>query len=135
MAGNEEALRYIQNNGLKQGLRKITRLPVSGAFHTPLMEPAVSAFKKALDSTVMERPRITVYSNYSVKQYRHEKEIRKSLLKQLVCPVKWEQTLQQIYNRPVGSTFPRTFDVGSGGQLKSILKLVNSKAWNFCYSI
>ena len=135
LAGNDEALRYIQENSSKLGLRKVTRLPVSGAFHTSLMQPAVEPLKNALNGTVIEEPRVTVLSNYSVKRYRDQNDIRKGLLKQLVSPVKWEQTLQKLYNRPPGSTFPRTFDLGSGGQLKTILKNVNSKAFDWCYSV
>lgn len=99
------------------------------------MEPAIEPFKDALNGTVIEEPRISVLSNYSVKRYRDQKDIRKGLLKQLVTSVKWEQTLQKLYARPDGTPFPRTFDLGSGGQLKTILKNVNSKAWDWCYSI
>lgn len=100
-------------NSAKFGLKNIRRIPVSGAFHTPLMEPAIKHFKAMLYNTIIEKPRITVYANCNAEYYREPETIRKSLVKHLVQPVKWEQIIHKMYERPAGSTFPRTFDVGS----------------------
>lgn len=111
------------------------KLPVSGGFHTRLMEPALKSFIKALNNTPLGNPNIDVYSNWSANLYPsdNEKYFKKLLIKQIVSPVRWEQTLQRIYNRPEGSNFPRTFDMGSGGTMKTILKMVNSKAAELCF--
>ncbi|XP_015177831.1 PREDICTED: probable malonyl-CoA-acyl carrier protein transacylase, mitochondrial [Polistes dominula] len=135
IAGNEEALQYIEKNGQAMGLTKIKRLPVSGAFHTPLMEPALKKFYEALGSVTIEEPRTEVYSNYTGLPYRHLRTIKALLLKQIVSPVRWEQCMQRIYNRSEGQLFPRTFDVCSGGRMRAILKLINSKAANSCIVI
>lgn len=135
LAGNAQALEYIEKNAEKYKLRKLTRLPVSGAFHTKLMEPALKSFGKMLDTVEIDKPRCQVYSNYKAYPHSNPKLIRKYLLKQIVSAVKWEQSMQLLYNRPPGSAFPRTFDVGSGGRMGTILKLINAKAQDHCISV
>lgn len=132
LAGNEAALNYIEKHGPKVGLSKIQRLPVSGAFHTTLMAPALKRFSQTLDQITFEQPRTTVYSNYTGNPYRHVTQIKKLLCKQIVSPVKWEQCMQKIFSRKETVGFPRTFDVGSNGRMKTILKLINLKAANSC---
>lgn len=132
LAGNAQALEYIEKNGDKYGLRKITRMPVSGAFHTKLMEPALRSFMKMLDAIEIDEPRCQVYSNYKGHVYANSRMIRRFLPKQIVYPVKWEQNIQTMYNRSPGTAFPRSFDVGSGGKMKTILKLINAKAYDNC---
>lgn len=135
LAGNKEALEYIEKNAKKYGLRNLTRLPVSGAFHTKLMEPALKSFCKMLDTVKIDEPRCQVYSNYKGHTYGNIKLIRRYLKKQIVSPVKWEQAMQNVYSRPEGIEFPRTFDIGSEGKMRSILKLINMKAYNQCIAV
>ena len=67
VGGHEMALRFLESNKADFKLRRTTRLPVSGAFHTPLMQPAVEPFKLALNNTRIKDPRIPIYSNYDNK--------------------------------------------------------------------
>lgn len=135
LAGNAEALDYIQKNADKYGLSKLTKLPVSGAFHTSLMEPALKSFGKMLYELELDHPRCKVYSNYKGYQHSNKILIKKYLLKQIVSPVRWEQCMQYVYHRKVGMAYPRTFDVGSGGRMSTILKLINAKAHSHCISV
>ncbi|XP_012273843.1 probable malonyl-CoA-acyl carrier protein transacylase, mitochondrial isoform X3 [Orussus abietinus] len=135
LAGNKEALDFIKLNGRHLGLRNLKNLSVSGAFHTSLMEPAVKPFIKALHNVPLQTPAVPVYSNVTGKCYGNAQHISKMLPKQIVSPVKWEQIMHILYERPPGTPFPRTFDVGSGGTMKTILKLVNAKAWDNCYIV
>ncbi|KAL6255273.1 hypothetical protein P5V15_013610 [Pogonomyrmex californicus] len=132
LAGNIQALEYIEKNATKYGLSKLTRLPVSGAFHTKLMEPALKSFGKMLHTFEFDEFRCQVYSNYKGCTYGNTGVIKKYLPKQIVSSVKWEQIMQLLYNRPEGMAFPRTFDVGSGGRMSTILKLINAKAHEHC---
>ena len=50
----------------------------------------------------------------------------------MVSPVRWEQCVQKLYSRPDGVPFPQTYDVGSEGRMKTVLKLINAKASNSC---
>ncbi|CAB0041284.1 unnamed protein product [Trichogramma brassicae] len=116
------------------GLRRVSRLPVSGAFHTSLMEPALKSFVKALNNTPLNSPNTTVYSNFSGKVFSsNPKQMKKQIIKQIISPVKWEQIMHTMYSRPPGTEFPRTFDMGSKGMLKTILKNINAKAIDECH--
>ncbi|XP_015118323.1 probable malonyl-CoA-acyl carrier protein transacylase, mitochondrial [Diachasma alloeum] len=135
LAGHEQALEYIEKNHIKLGFRHLRRLPLSGAFHTRLMQPAVKSFKKALDKVDIERPRVKTFSNVTGKPYHDAEDIRKQLPKQLYRPVKWEQIMHEIFSRNQGTDFPRAFDMGSAGIMKAILGKVNAKAADSCFSI
>ena len=67
IGGHEEALQFLEQNKADFKIRKTVRLPVSGAFHTPLMYPALEPFQLALDNTRVTDPRIPIYSNYDNK--------------------------------------------------------------------
>jgi [acyl-carrier-protein] S-malonyltransferase len=135
IAGNVEALEFIEKNLKNYRLKRFKRLPVSGAFHTNLMEPAVEPFQKALKKIQIEEPIISVHSNVDGLRYRNVGHILKQLPKQIVRPVKWEQTIHHIYGRKQGEHFPRTFECGPGNGLKTILQKVNAKAWDTSFSI
>ncbi|XP_037722842.1 probable malonyl-CoA-acyl carrier protein transacylase, mitochondrial [Drosophila subpulchrella] len=128
VAGNVEALEFLEQNAKALKIRRMKRLAVSGAFHTPLMQSAVEPFTKALKSVRLQDPVIRVYSNVDGKPYRHAKHILTQLPKQIVRPVKWEQTLHEMYERKQGVDFPRTFECGPGKGLVQVLEKVNAKA-------
>lgn len=129
LSGNEEALKYIEENMHKFRLRSIKRIKDTPALHCSLMEPAVDTIKKALESIQIDDPLIRVYSNVHSKSYIDARHIKKLLPQQIMKPVKWEQTMHHIYARRHGNKFPRTFVCGPGYALRSILKNVNIKAW------
>ncbi|XP_076670229.1 malonyl-CoA-acyl carrier protein transacylase beg [Andrena cerasifolii] len=135
LAGNTEALEYIQNHKNELHFSNINRLPVSGAFHTPLMEPALNSIHKILNSIEVNDPRCHVYSNYKATPYSNLRVMKKYILKQIISPVKWEQCMQNIYSRAPGIQFPKTYDIGSEGRMKTILKLINTKAAESCIII
>uniref|UniRef100_A0A7R8VEM1 [acyl-carrier-protein] S-malonyltransferase n=1 Tax=Timema douglasi TaxID=61478 RepID=A0A7R8VEM1_TIMDO len=135
IAGHIEALKFIETNIAKFKLRRVRSLPVSGAFHSNLMRPAVPVFMKALRKANIDDPVISVHSNLDGKRYRNSDHIARQLPRQIWKPVKWEQTLHAIYERSVGERFPKTFECGPGQSLKSVLKMVNAKAWDSCISV
>lgn len=78
----------------KYGRRVVIRgLEVSGAFHTPLMQPAVEALRAAVTATTLALPTVTVYANATGEPYTSTAEIREGLVQQLTSPVLWEQTI------------------------------------------
>ena len=99
------------------------------------MRPAVEPFKEALKNVDIVDPIIPVLSNVDGKSYRNAHHIRRQLPTQIYKPVKWEQTLHILYERKDGEYFPRTFECGPGNSLKSLLKMVNAKAWSSCISV
>lgn len=78
-----QALEYLEANYKEYKIRKVKRLPVSGAFHSKLMEPAKEVFQKALKKSEIKDPAIWVYSNVDGHVYRNAEHIRKQLPKQV----------------------------------------------------
>ncbi|XP_003264901.1 malonyl-CoA-acyl carrier protein transacylase, mitochondrial isoform X1 [Nomascus leucogenys] len=129
ISGHQEALQFLQKNSSKFHFRRTRMLPVSGAFHTRLMEPAVEPLTQVLKAIDIKKPLVSVYSNVHGHRYMHPSHIQKLLAQQVVSPVKWEQTMHAIYERKKGREFPQTFEVGPGRQLGAILKSCNMQAW------
>ncbi|XP_064224249.1 malonyl-CoA-acyl carrier protein transacylase, mitochondrial-like [Aotus nancymaae] len=129
ISGHLEALQFLRKNSSKYRFRRTRMLPVSGAFHTRLMERAVEPLTQVLKAIDVKKPLVSVYSNVHGHRYTHPTHIQKLLAQQVVSPVKWEQTMHAIYERKKGSEFPKTFEVGPGQQLGAILKSCNLQAW------
>lgn len=129
ISGSEEALRYISLNLKTYNLDKMKRIPAYGAFHSSLMESAVEPFVQTLKKMDVEEPIINVYSNSTSKRYESKSHILKLLPKQIVLPVKWEQTMHVLYELKIKEKLPATFVCGPGTALKTILKQVNAKAY------
>ncbi|XP_056133443.1 malonyl-CoA-acyl carrier protein transacylase, mitochondrial [Lampris incognitus] len=129
IAGHQQALDFLQQNSQRLSFIRTKPLPVSGAFHTKLMESATNPLRDVLRQVEVRRPEINVYSNVDGKRYMHEGHVRRLLVNQLVAPVKWEQTLHEIYERSQGKSFPCTYEVGPGKQLGATLRKCNRKAF------
>ncbi|KAI8502116.1 hypothetical protein Bbelb_205280 [Branchiostoma belcheri] len=142
IGGNKECLSYIRKHGKKYGLARMKPVPVSGAFHTALMESAQDATYKALqevdievpvinvhsNEVDIEVPVINVHSNVDTSSYQNPHQMRRLLTEQVASPVKWEQLMHTLYERAQGQAFPDTYEVGPGGQLGAVLARVNMKA-------
>lgn len=105
VAGHKEALEFLEANYKDFNLRRVKRLPVSGAFHTELMKPAAEPMKAVLDTVTINRPRMPVYSNVTGSRFRTSGELKKVLAKQIYMPVRWEQVIQNLYQRLVKKLF------------------------------
>lgn len=112
------------------GIRRIKYLPVSGAFHTPLMASAKLKLIKVLDKIDMQPPLIQVMSNVTGKRHSTDiASIKRSLSQQLTKSVLWEQSIHQIYQRAKHESYPNTYECGPGRQLGYLLRLNNNKAY------
>ncbi|XP_061570869.1 malonyl-CoA-acyl carrier protein transacylase, mitochondrial [Cololabis saira] len=129
IAGHQQALDFLQQNSRRLHFMRTRPLSVSGAFHTELMASATEPLRDVLKQVEVRRPEIRVYSNTDGKRYMSESHVRKQLVKQLVSPVKWEQTLHEMYERTQGEGFPHTYEVGPGKQLGATLQKCNRKAF------
>lgn len=131
-----QALDFIQKHAADFKLRRLKRLPVSGAFHTDLMAPAVDVVKKALRRKIaVSDPLVRVHSNVDGRSYAGGGHVQRQLPQQIAKPVRWEQTMHLVYGRQQGRDFPRTFECGPGTSLKTVLRMVNAKAAVSCSSI
>lgn len=106
------------------GAMKTVPLPVAGAFHTHIMASAVERLSAALAQVEMRRPQIPVVSNVDGKPHDDPEEIRELLVKQLVNPVRWEDSMRYLLE----AGFTQFYEVGSGRVLKGLMKRIDRKA-------
>ena len=103
------------------GAKRALLLPVGGAFHSPLMEPAKIELEAAINATKFNTPVCPVYQNVTAKAVSHPEEIKKNLILQLTAPVRWTQTVQQMITDGATSFT----EVGPGKVLQGLVKKVN----------
>ncbi len=105
------------------GARRAIVLPVGGAFHSPLMEPARNELAQAIEATTFNTPVCPVYQNVTASAITDSDEIKENLVAQLTAPVRWTQTMQQMIADGV-SGFT---EVGPGKVLQGLVKKVDRK--------
>ncbi|WP_425235880.1 ACP S-malonyltransferase [Ulvibacterium sp.] len=102
------------------GARRAMALPVGGAFHSPLMEPAGEELAAAIEETTFSDPRCPIYQNVSTTAVSHPSEIKKNLIAQLTAPVKWTQSIRNM-SKDGTSKF---IEVGPGKVLQGLIKKI-----------
>jgi len=112
----ETACEMLKEKGAKRALL----LPVGGAFHSPLMEPAREKLAKAIEETTFNTPSCPVYQNVTASAVSDPAEIKQNLVAQLTAPVRWTQTMQQMI-ADGASSFT---EVGPGKVLQGLVKKV-----------
>ena len=115
-AGIEEACVKFKEAGAKRALR----LQVSGAFHSPLMEPAREKLARAIEATPFSAPLCPIYQNVSALPTVDPAVIRENLLKQLTSPVRWTQTVRNMLEDGAG----RFVELGPGTVLQGLVKRI-----------
>lgn len=113
----EEACLKLTEAGAKRALL----LPVGGAFHSPLMEPAREELASAIESTLFNTPICPVYQNVTANAVINPIEIQKNLILQLTAPVKWTQTMNQM----IADGATEVIEVGPGKVLQGLFKKVD----------
>ncbi|MCL2329159.1 MAG: ACP S-malonyltransferase [Bacteroidetes bacterium] len=116
-AGIDKACELLLAKGAKRALK----LPVGGAFHSPLMEPARVELEAAIAGTNFNDPICPVYQNVDALPYTDATEIKAHLIAQLTAPVRWTQTVQNMIADGVTSFT----EVGPGKVLQGLVKKVN----------
>lgn len=106
------------------GAKRALVLPVGGAFHSPLMEPARVELQAAITATTFNQPMCPVYQNVTAAAVLSPDEIKKNLIAQLTAPVRWTQSVQSMVND--GAT--QFIEVGPGKVLQGLVKKIHSAA-------
>ena len=96
ISGEAEAVAEACKKMMEAGAKRALPLPVSGAFHSPLMEPARRELAEAIDKTPFQAPACPVYQNVTALPSSDPEVIKANLLKQLTSPVRWTQTVQNM---------------------------------------
>ena len=132
LAGHKLALKFIEENKSDFKIRRVAMLPVSGAFHTPLMVPALDPFEVALSNTKVHNPRVPIYSNYDNRILTTSYQIKKYLPRQLVSPVRWESSMASLFISKPNDLLPNVLECGPGRSLSAILGKINGRAAKNC---
>ena len=124
ISGEKNAIALACEAMKEAGAKRALPLPVGGAFHSPLMEPAKTKLAAAIEATSIVTPICPVYQNVFAKGVVEAEEIKENLIAQLTAPVKWTQTVQQLLAD--GST--RFTEVGPGKVLQGLVKKIDRTA-------
>lgn len=103
------------------GARRALKLPVGGAFHSPLMQPAAEDLKAAILKTDFHKPFCPIYQNVTAKAEIEPEIIRENLLKQLTAPVRWTQSVQNM----IADGANEFYEFGPGDVLKGMIRKIN----------
>ncbi len=103
------------------GARRVLPLKVSGAFHSPFMEPAREELAKAIEETEVSAPRCPIYQNVTANAVTDPKEIKANLMAQLTAPVRWTESVQAMITD--GAT--HFVEVGPGAVLQGLVKKID----------
>lgn len=123
ISGNKEAVFSIMETAKIKGARLCVELNVSGAFHSPLMQPARQKLKEAIERSVISDALFPVYANFNSKRVTKTKEIKESLIEQLEHPVLWSKSIMSMEKIGINNFY----EIGPGNVLKGLNKRINRK--------
>jgi [acyl-carrier-protein] S-malonyltransferase len=123
VSGSRAACERLAASTANQSTVRAVPLAVAGAFHTPLMQPAVDRLSQALAGAEFLRPRIPVVSNVDARPHEDPEEIRQLLVRQVVSPVLWETSVRYLLDQGCDCFY----EVGPGRVLRGLLKRIHRK--------
>ena len=117
LSGVDTACKALKEAGAKRALK----LPVGGAFHSPLMQPATERLQAAIMATTFHAPKCPVYQNVSARAEMDKDIIQRQVLEQLTSPVRWTQSVQQM----IADGATSFYEFGPGDVLKGLIRKIN----------
>ena len=124
ISGEVEAVHHACESLKAAGARRAMVLPVGGAFHSPLMEPAREQLAAAIENTAFATPSCPIYQNVNAAANSDAAQIQKNLIAQLTSPVRWTQSVQNMI-KDGASQF---IEVGPGKVLQGLVKKIDAEA-------
>ena len=121
ISGEIEAIHKACETLKEEGARRALVLPVGGAFHSPMMEPAREELASAIENTNFSKPNCPIYQNVTASAITDENEIKGNLISQLTAPVRWTQSVQQM----VADGATHFTEVGPGRVLQGLVKKIH----------
>ena len=121
ISGEVDAINLACEKMKEAGARRALVLPVGGAFHSPLMQPAREELAAAIEATVFSEPICPVYQNVTATAVTNTSEIKKNLIAQLTAPVKWTQSVRQM----VADGASEFIEVGPGKVLQGLVRKID----------
>ena len=123
ISGSIDAIESACEDLKAAGAKRALILPVGGAFHSPLMEPARAELENAIDSTSFSDPLCPIYQNSPAIAVEDPIEIQKNLIAQLTAPVRWSQSI----NSMIESGITNFIEVGPGKVLQGLVRKISSE--------
>ena len=124
ISGANEAIDAACEKMKEAGAKRALKLPVGGAFHSPLMEPARVELEAAIRATTYHKPVCPVYQNIDAKPYTDPEELKRNSIAQLTGPVRWTQTVQNM----VADGASSFRELGPGNVLQGLIKKIAPEA-------
>lgn len=124
LSGSAAAIKRVEELAAARGGIRTIPLAVAGAFHTALMKPADEKLAAALAGVKIQPPHVPVWSNVDARPHQEPAQICDLLVRQVVSPVRWEETMRGL----LADGVERFYEVGPGRVLAGLLKRVNRKA-------
>jgi len=121
ISGEVDAINRACETLKEEGARRALVLPVGGAFHSPMMEPAREELAAAIENTTFSKPNCPIYQNVTATAITDENEIKANLISQLTAPVRWTQSVQQM----VADGASLFTEVGPGKVLQGLVRKIN----------
>lgn len=121
ISGTNEAIDIACTKLKEKGARRALRLPVGGAFHSPLMEAARIELEQAIKEVNFYNPICPVYQNVDAKPHTNAEQIKANIISQLTAPVRWAQTCHNM----IADGFDNFTELGPGEVLQGLLKKIN----------
>jgi [acyl-carrier-protein] S-malonyltransferase len=123
ISGSNKGIDIACEELTEAGARRALKLPVGGAFHSPLMEPARTELESAIDNTNFNKGICPIYQNVTASASTNLDEIKENLKKQLIASVMWTQTMQQM----IADGLSSVTEVGPGKVLQGLFKKVDRR--------
>ena len=123
ISGEIESIHKACDALTQAGARRALVLPVGGAFHSPLMEPAKAELEKAIKTTTFNPPNCPIYQNVTASAVNDPKEIQNNLIAQLTAPVKWTQTMEKM----ISDGASEVIESGPGKVLQGLFKKIDRR--------
>lgn len=120
ISGEVEAIDAACEKALAAGAKRALKLAVSGAFHSPCMEPARAELAEAIEKTPFHTPVCPVYQNVEAKPHTDPAEIKANLVAQLTAPVRWTQTIQNM----IADGADEFIEIGPGKVLQGLISKI-----------
>jgi len=120
ISGEIEGVERAMELAREAGARRVVRLPVSGAFHSPLMDSARQPLAEALENMTISAPRLPVVANVTARPYESAETIPELLVRQLIEPVRWFQSVEQMAD--IGAE--HFVEVGPGKVLQGLIRRI-----------
>jgi len=124
ISGSKKGIEIAVARLTEAGAKRVVVLPVGGAFHSPLMQPAQDELEKAINATDFAQPICPIYQNVHAQPVTDPEAIRKNLVAQLTAPVRWTQTVENM----LANGITEFIEVGgSGAVLRGLIRRISKE--------